>query len=84
MPQWFLWSTLARAQLRSIDRATAKRILDSLNRLRFGQGDVKPMVGSNPPSKRLRIGDYRIIYRELSQNRFEIVELGHRSDVYKN
>jgi mRNA-degrading endonuclease RelE of RelBE toxin-antitoxin system len=83
MPQWFVWTVLARAELRAIDRSEAKRILDGINRLRFGQGDIKPLVGTVPPTKRLRIGDYRIEYREAGKNRFEILRIGHRSDIYK-
>ncbi len=84
MPQWFIWTVLAQSQLRAIDRVTARRILDAVDRLRFGQGDIKPMVGYDPPAKRLRIGDYRVVYRELDQNRFTILRIGLRAGVYKS
>ena len=84
MPQWFIWTVLAQSQLRAIDRVTAKRILDAVDRLRFGQGDIKPMAGYDPPAKRLRIGAYRVVYRELDQNRVNILRVGLRDDMYKS
>ena len=33
---------------------------------------------------RLRVGDYRIIYRfDLAQNEIELITLGHRRDIYR-
>ena len=83
MPQWFIWIPAARAQLRAIDRVTAKRILDALTRLRFGHGDIENILGSDPPRKRFRVGDYRVIYRELSDGRYEIQEVGKRGEIYR-
>lgn len=83
MPQWFLFSAIARAQLRSIDQVSAKRILDALNRLRFGHGDVENVKGSESAQKRFRVGAFRIIYRELPGGRFEIQEIGKRSEIYR-
>jgi len=84
MPQWFVLTALFRAQLRAIDRVTAKRILDALNRLRFGHGDVENVEGSDPPQKRFRVGGYRIIYRELGDGRFELREVGKRGEIYRD
>jgi mRNA-degrading endonuclease RelE of RelBE toxin-antitoxin system len=83
MPQWFIFIPAARAQLRAIDKIDAKRILDALNRLRFGHGDVENVKGSDPPQKRFCVGAYRIIYRELSGGRFEIQEIGKRAEIYR-
>jgi mRNA interferase RelE/StbE len=44
-----------------------------------GQGDVKPMKGS--PARRLRHGDYRVIFNE-SATSLTILAVGHRRDVY--
>ena len=33
---------------------------------------------------RLRVGDYRIIYRfDVAQNEIELITLGHRRDIYR-
>jgi len=73
----------AQRQLRAIDRVDAKRILDAIDLLRFGQGDIENMVGYDPPTKRLRVGKYRVIYRELPDNRFNIQRVAVRGDVYR-
>jgi mRNA-degrading endonuclease RelE of RelBE toxin-antitoxin system len=84
MPQWFIWTVLAQRQLRAIDRVNAKRILDAIDQLRFGQGDIENMVGYDRPTKRLRVGKYRVIYRELPENRFNIRRVAARGGVYRD
>jgi mRNA-degrading endonuclease RelE of RelBE toxin-antitoxin system len=84
MPQPFTWTNLFQRQLRGIDRLEAKRILDAIAGLRFGLGDIDNMEGSNPPAKRLRVGGYRVIYLEVIGNRFHLLRVGSRGDVYKH
>ena len=73
----------ARTQLRAIDRAVALRILESIARLGETQsGDVEPMRGEWQGCYRLRVGEYRVIFRYLEDG-LEILTVGHRSDVYK-
>jgi len=84
MPQWFTWTALFQKQLRGIDRVNAKHILDAIDGLRFGRGDIENMVGYDPPAKRLRVGGYRVIYRELPNNRFHLLRVAGRGGVYKD
>jgi mRNA-degrading endonuclease RelE of RelBE toxin-antitoxin system len=84
MPQWFTWTNLFQKQLRGFDRLEANHILEAINGLRFGLGDVENMTDSHPPTKRLRIGAYRVIYQELPNNRFHILRFGGRGGVYKH
>ncbi len=83
MPEWFIFIPAARAQLRAIDQVNAMRILEALNRLRRGHGDVENVKGSNPPQKRFRVGPYRVVYCELPGGRFEIQEVGKRAEIYR-
>ena len=79
----FPFTPEARAQLRSIDRAVALRILESI--AHFGEThsvDVEPMRGEWPGCYRLRVGEYRVIFRYIEDG-LEILTVGHRSDVYK-
>lgn len=49
------------------------------------KGDIKPMQGYNDGRKRLRVGDWRIIYRYDSEGAVEIlfiIEIGNRGDIY--
>jgi mRNA-degrading endonuclease RelE of RelBE toxin-antitoxin system len=84
MPQWVFWATIAQAQLRRVDRQIAMRMFEAILRMREGHGDLKTLTGYDPPRKRIKLGDYRIIYRELGQGRYEILRVGHRSSVYND
>lgn len=60
----FIWSSVARAQLRHIERQTAMRILTGLTRYgETGDGDIKALEGRFSGTHRLRIGDWRIRLR---------------------
>jgi mRNA interferase RelE/StbE len=79
----FPFTQEARVRLRAIDRATALRILEAI--ARFGEtatGDIEPMGGEWQGCYRLRIGEYRVIFRYIAGG-LEILTLGHRSDVYE-
>jgi mRNA interferase RelE/StbE len=77
------WTTQAQANLRAIEQATALRILHALARLVFtGEGDVKRLLDIDPPEFRLRVGDYRLRFRE-SGDAIEIVSVKHRREAYR-
>ena len=79
----FPFTAIAREQLRAIDRATALRILETI--ARFGEiraGDVEPLEGEWLGCCRLRVGDYRVIFRYIEDG-LEIIAVGHRSEIYK-
>ena len=42
---------------------------------------IKLLVGLQPPHFRLRVGDYRIIYR-IEGNRVLVVRVAHRREAY--
>ena len=65
MPQFVEWIEEFRAELRRIDQKTALRILEAISRLALTQeGDVKKLQGVHPPVYRLRVGEYRILFRK--------------------
>jgi mRNA interferase RelE/StbE len=74
----------ARAELRKIPRETALRILAKLTELEtdpFGFGTTA--LVSQPDRRRLRVGDYRVIYTvDNGELVVWIVHVGHRSTVY--
>jgi mRNA interferase RelE/StbE len=79
----FPFTPEAQAQLRAIDRTVALRILKSIAHFgETGSGDVEPMRGEWQGSYRLRVGEYRVIFRYI-EDALEILTVGHRSDVYK-
>jgi mRNA-degrading endonuclease RelE of RelBE toxin-antitoxin system len=78
-----VWSLDARADLRAIDRAAALDILHCIDRYLVDRnGDVKrlkpPMIGF-----RLRCGDYRIFFRQTSENGIAVTGVRHRRDAYR-
>ncbi|MFN7921566.1 MAG: type II toxin-antitoxin system mRNA interferase toxin, RelE/StbE family [Bryobacteraceae bacterium] len=79
----FPFTLEARAQLRAIDRNTAVGILQAVARFgETGAGDAAPLHGDWQGLYRLRVGDYRVIYR-LIDDGMEIIAVGHRSEVYR-
>lgn len=59
-----------------------KRVLDGLTALSTDAAnlDIKPLTGASP-WRRLRIGDYRILYWEPSPERYEVRRIIHRRDL---
>lgn len=62
----------------SIERAIKERLM--LDPIGFG----KPLRYSLKGHRRLRVGDYRIVYRiELATNQVIIVAIKHRKNIYE-
>jgi mRNA interferase RelE/StbE len=79
----FEWAESARSELRRIERVAAMRILEALTSYAAtGEGDVKALTGDWRGYYRLRIGQYRVIFR-LGPESISIVRVRHRADVYK-
>jgi hypothetical protein len=56
-----VWTAQARADVRSVERETALRILKTLARYaEKGEGDTKVLKGIDPPLMRLRAQNHRI------------------------
>ena len=67
-------STTARRRIR---RAIEQKLVS--NPLELG----KPLRYSFKGARRLRVGDYRVIYRIEPEDLVVIVKIGHRRDVYR-
>ena len=62
-------------------RSVATRIMNKIDRYAAtGAGDVKRLVGST--SKRLRDGDFRIVFEETGTE-ILVTRVGPRGDVYE-
>ena len=78
-----IWSPDARSELRAIDRETALRILHAIDHyLTTGAGDV---IRLQPPrfEFRLRVGDYRVMFRRVDRERIEVLHVRHRGEAYR-
>ena len=75
----------ARSNLKRLDKATIRRIHQKLKRLAANAGELShyPLKGEFKGLYRLRIGDYRAIYRLDHNSRLlEVKAVGHRSTIY--
>lgn len=83
MAKKVIWSGQSKADLRSIEQATALRILHALARLlATGEGDVERLRNIEPPEFRLRIGDYRVRFHDQGDT-VEILAVKHRREAYR-
>ncbi|MGA7410008.1 MAG: type II toxin-antitoxin system RelE/ParE family toxin [Bryobacteraceae bacterium] len=77
------WTEQAKADVRAIDREAAIDLLHGLARfLATEQGDVKRLRDIDPPELRLRLGDFRVRFRDHG-NWIEILRVRHRKDAYR-
>jgi len=84
MPQRVIFSAEARADIRAIDRETALRLLKGLARFLFTDtGDVQQLEDIYPPQYRLRVGDWRFVFRKAGDGTIEIVRVRHRREAYR-
>ena len=78
-----VFSDEARADVRTIDRLTALRLLKALTRfLETDSGDVRQLEGLGPPMYRPRIGDWRVLFRRRDDS-VEVVRVRNRSEAYR-
>lgn len=84
MAERVVFSSESRADIRAIDRETALRLLKALARfLVTNSGDVKQLEGFDPPQYRLRVGDWRVIFRKSGALTVEIVRVRNRREAYR-
>ncbi|MBO7254115.1 MAG: type II toxin-antitoxin system RelE/ParE family toxin [Clostridia bacterium] len=74
--------------LSKLDKKSVGRIRDAITGLTHNPpvGDIKLMQGYNGGRMRLRVGSWRIIYRNENEDMVEIIlviDIGNRGDIYK-
>lgn len=80
------WANSAVKALRRLDGADAKRIVRSIDALAHNPRphDSRQLQGGSG-ERRIRIGDYRVIYDVLDAEVLILVlRIGHRSKVYRS
>ena len=73
-------SKQAEKYLKRLDVNTRRRLGKGI--LEIPRGNIKPLEGA-VGYFRLTIGDYRVIYKWLSESQIFISRIGPRGDVYK-
>jgi len=82
MTYTILFSPFAQQQLDKLEKNVQERVLSTLERIRVRPYEfVKKLTGY--PYYRLRVGDYRVIYR-IEDKKVKIFIIQHRSIVYTN
>lgn len=74
--------------LSKLDNRSVTRIKKAISGLTLvpPKGDIKPMQGYTDGRLRLRVGDWRVLYRYSADGGLEIlfiIEIGNRGDIYK-
>jgi len=78
------WTPHAKADLRRIAQPEALQVLKAIaSYAKSGLGDVKRLSGANPPKSRLRVGNYRVIFRD-NPSHIELLAVGDRKEVYRH
>ena len=79
------WTETALNELRQLDPAVARRIVQAVDRFAIAeQGNVRQLTGYDPPEWRLRVGDWRVRFNGNSQERgIVILHVLHRSEAYR-
>ncbi len=73
--------------VKGLDRQTRKRVQQALQTLQEGAAnpDVKPVAG-HAPWRRLRVGEHRVLYRELAADadaRYLVARVIDRRDLHR-
>ena len=74
--------------LSKLDKKSVERIRTAIDGLTCDPpiGDIKTLQGYSDGRKRLRVGSWRIIYRQENGETLEIIfviDIGNRGDIYK-
>ncbi len=70
--------------LSRLGKPEARRILDKIEKELSAHADNYPLLkGAFTGLRKLRVGDYRVIFAILEQE-VVILRIGHRRDIYKN
>ena len=80
----FAWEPAARADLRRIEQKQAIQILRALSDFsESGNGEVKKLDGDTLGRYRLRVGDWRILFRLEKADQIRILSVENRKDAYR-
>ena len=77
------WSDDARADIRALDRTTARFVFDGVLRYATsGHGDVISLHGAMQGRLRLRVGDYRVFFSPIGDT-LRIHAVKNRREAYR-
>ncbi len=86
MPYSLEFTHTAEADLSRLDAGIARRVRNAIDRMAENADAVRhtALTGSYRGQFRLRVGNYRVLYRINRANRLiTVLEVEHRSDAYR-
>lgn len=78
------FGVLAKKQFYELERGLQAKIIERLHWFLNHDVDPEALEGNFKGLFKLRVGDYRIIYRFESEKTMLVRAIGHRSRVYKD
>ena len=82
----FIFTNEAKHKYEKLDISIQNRIKTKLQTLKTYKhifAILKPLIDFAPATHRIRIGNYRLILAQKSDTDFLIIDVGHRSKIYK-
>ena len=73
-------------ELARLDKPVGRRIVERINwlALRVDEIRLEPLKGELAGLYKLRVGDYRVIYEILHEERIIVIHaIGHRREIYR-
>lgn len=77
------WSARARKDFEDLDRAVSRRVQAAIERLAEGEGNVRRLTDIDPPTFRLRVGDWRVIFR-YERSTILVMRIQPRDKAYRS
>ncbi len=82
----FIFTKFAQKKFLKLDIETQERIRTKMQELKHREQHgsfLKPLTNFAPATHRLRVGAYRLILQQDSETDFIVLDIGHRSEIYK-
>jgi mRNA-degrading endonuclease RelE of RelBE toxin-antitoxin system len=82
----FHFSRHAEKRFKRLDKKMQDRLRLKLRDLKSHENIeavLKHLTAFEPATHRLRLGDFRLILQKLSDHEFLVLDIGHRSTVYR-
>ena len=78
------WTGTALEDLAALDKGMARRVKQSVERFAdTGAGNVKRLQAIDPPEFRLRVGDYRVRFRNDGET-VTVLRVRNRREAYRS
>jgi mRNA-degrading endonuclease RelE of RelBE toxin-antitoxin system len=77
------WTGASLNDIAALDKALARRVKQAVERFAAtGAGNVKQLQGIDPPEFRLRVGDWRVRFRQ-NAGAILVLRIRNRKDAYR-